>query len=205
MSITYPAQLPTASGIATIELRASNAVVVSKSPFTGVQQALAYPRQEWSATVTLPPLKRANAESWIAFLIAQRGGYGTFLMGDPLGATPRGVATGTPVVASGSTGGSVNISGASVSVTGWLKAGDYVQLGSGSTATLHKVLVDVDTAADGTATLEVWPFQRRTLTVGETVTLNDTVGNFRLSAGDTAWSASEGVKYGISFDCMEAI
>lgn len=207
MSISYPLSLPTVSGIASIEMQASDAVVISKSPFTGASQGIAYPLQEWSASVTLPPMKRNVAESWIAFLVALRGQFGSFLMGDPLGAAPRGSASvfpGVPVVSS-STDGEISISGASNNKTGWLLAGDYIQLGSGTTATLHKVLVDVNTSATGTATLDVWPYPRRTLTVGETVTLTNTVGRFRLSSNTRSWSVNDGVKYGISFDCVEKI
>lgn len=204
MSISYPLALPTVTGIAEIEIRTSNTVAVSESPFTGAQQAIAYPRQQWSATVTLPPMKRADAETWVAFLVSLRGRLGTFLMGDPLGAVARGSGGGTPVIDS-AVDGTLSITGAPASASGWLLAGDYIQLGAGSTATLHKVLADVDTSVSGTATVEVWPYPRRTLTTGEAVTITGAKGKFRLSTNDTAWSVSEGVRYGISFDCMEAI
>ena len=42
-------------------------------------------------------------------------------------------------------------------MTGTLKAGDYIQIGAASDATLHKVLVD----QDGDGTLEVWPKLRK--------------------------------------------
>ena len=40
MAITYPLTLPTVAGIASINLRAVNAVSVSSSPFTYKQQVI---------------------------------------------------------------------------------------------------------------------------------------------------------------------
>ena len=92
MAISYPLSTPTNIGIAQIELRAINAVAYGRSPFTFVGQAFAYSGQMWTADVSLPNMKRQDAEYWVTFLLSLRGQYGTFLLGDPLGATPRGVA-----------------------------------------------------------------------------------------------------------------
>ena len=83
MAIIYPLSLPTATGIAQIEIRAINAVAYSRSPFTFSGQAHAYSGQMWQADVSLPPMKRDNAEQWIAWLISLRGQFGTFLLNDP--------------------------------------------------------------------------------------------------------------------------
>ena len=108
--ISYPLALPTHTGFAQIELRATNAVAYGRSPFTFAGQAFAYSGQMWQADITLPPMKRVDAEQWIAWLISLRGQLGTFLMGDPNGATARGAATGSPLVNGGSqTGGSLVI------------------------------------------------------------------------------------------------
>ena len=80
MAISYPAALPTHTGIAQIELRAINAVAYSASPFTFAGQAHAYPGQMWTADITLPPMNRSTAETWIAFLLSLRGQFGTFLL-----------------------------------------------------------------------------------------------------------------------------
>ena len=96
MAISYPLTMPTDTGIRSVELRAINAVAYSRSPFSFAGQAFAYSGQMWQADVTLPPMKRTDAEQWIAWLVSLRGAYGSFLLGDPLGCVARGVATGTP-------------------------------------------------------------------------------------------------------------
>jgi hypothetical protein len=114
------------------------------SPFTYKQQIYNHTGQRWEAECQIPPLKRDDAEEWIAWLLSMKGQGGTFLLGDPLGATARGTLGGTPVVnGAAQIGGSLDIDGCTVSVTNWLKAGDYIQLGSASTATLHKILQNV--------------------------------------------------------------
>lgn len=206
MTISYPRTLPTHTGFAQIELRAINAVAYSRSPFTFSGQAFAYAGQMWTADVTLPPMKRANAEQWVAWLISLRGQLGTFLLGDPNGATARGAATGTPLVNGGSqTGGSLVIDGAATSVTGWLRAGDYIQLGSGVTSTLHKVLQDVNSSAGGAVTLDIWPHIRTAPADNAAVTVSNAKGLFRLSSNEQTWSVNETAIYGITFGAMEDV
>jgi hypothetical protein len=204
--ISYPLALPTNTRIRSIELRAVNAVAYSRSPFTFAGQAFAYAGQMWQADVTLPPMKRADAEQWVAWLVSLRGSLGTFLLGDPLGATARGVATGTPLIKGGSqTGGTIDIDGATSGVTGWLKAGDYVQIGSGGTARLHKVLQDANSDGSGNVTLELWPHVRTAPADNAAVTVSSAKGLFRLASNEQAWSINEASIYGITFSAMEAV
>lgn len=203
---TYPLTLPSHTGIRNVELRAVNAVIYEMSPFTYSGQAQASAGQMWQADVTLPPMKRADAAIWVAWLVSLRGRFGTFTMGDPLCATPQGAIGGTPRVNGGSqTGEELNIDGCTADVTDWLKAGDYIQLGAAGTATLHKVLEDVNTNGSGEATLSLWPHIRTAPADNATVTVTNAVGRFRLASNETAWSINEASIYGISFSAMEAI
>lgn len=209
MSITYPLSLPTNKGIANIKIMARNATAMSQSPFTYSLQVYRFPGQAWEADITLPSMKRADAEEWVSFLLKLKGRYGTFLLGDPNASTPRGsaaTAPGTPVVAGGSqTGGSLNIDGCPTSATGYLKAGDYIQLGTGATARLYKVLNDVNTNGSGAATLDIWPDLRSSPSDNATVTVTDCKGVFRLSNSDQDWNISQTQAYGITFGAMEAL
>jgi hypothetical protein len=203
---TYPLTLPAHSGIRSVELRAINAVIYEMSPFTFSGQAQASAGQMWQADVTLPPMKRADAEIWVAWLVSLRGKFGTFLLGDPLCATPQGSIGGTPLVnGAGQTGETLQIDGCTANVTNWLKAGDYIQLGSGSTATLHKVLANANSNGSGQVTLSLWPHVRTAPADNAAVTVTNAVGRFRLSSNETTWSISEASIYGITFGAMEAI
>ena len=194
MAITYPLSLPTTIGIESIEIRAVNAVATSQSPFTYKQQIVAHQGQRWEATVTIPPLRRDLMAPWKATLTALKGQQGTFLLGDPDYATPQGT------VSSCTLSGSAGDESVTVVMTGSLLAGDYIQLGSGSGAKLHQVLVD----QTGDGTLEIWPALRTDCT-SATVTFNNPKGVFRLNNNITSWSIDNSNAYGISFDCVEAI
>lgn len=199
MAISYPVSLPTHTGIAQIELRAVNAVAYSQSPFTFAGQAHAYQGQMWQADVTLPPMKTADAEQWLGFLLSLRGQFGTFLLGDPLRTSLRGTATSCSIT--GSSGD--NTVSAVVPNGETLLAGDYIQLGGGQSATLHKVLVDY-TGSGSATNLEIWPAIRTDHTASS-ATLSNAKGKFRLSSNEQAWSINEASIYGITFGAMEAI
>lgn len=229
MAISYPLTFPTYTGIRSLTLRQVTASKLTGSPFTFKQQAIVHTGQRWEADVSLPPLATlANGKQWAAWLSSLRGVQGTFLMGDPTGSAPRGAASllgaslaldlgtgtymaspsgGTGLVVDGAnqTGGSLNVQADEGSVTGYLLAGDYIQLGSGSTTSLHMVLQDVDTAADGTATLDLWPDVRRATADQDPVVIDAPVGQWRLSANTTQWDINHARTYGIAFTAFEAI
>lgn len=199
MAISYPLSLPTVSGIRAIEFRAVNAVAYSASPFTFSGQAHAYPGQMWQADVTLAPMRdRAEAEEWNAFLMSLRGQFGTFLLGDPNAGTNRGTAASCAIT--GAVG--ANTVSAVVPVGQTLLAGDYIQLGTGAGARLHKVLANY-TGTGASANLEIWPALRIARS-GVSASLTNTVGVFRLSSNDTGWAADI-TNYSITFAAREAI
>lgn len=209
MALTYPLSTPTTIGIENIEFRAVNAVATSQSPFTYKQQIVQHTGQRWEATITIPPVKRDLAEEWVAFILALKGQTGTFLLGDPLGTAPRGTASsnaGTPVVnGADQTGEIINIDGLPTSETGYLLAGDYIQLGSGSTATLHKVLEQVNTTGLGEASFAIWPSIITAPADNAIVTLTNAKGRFRLKNNTQSWQINNINSYGISFEAVQAV
>jgi hypothetical protein len=206
MAITYPLTLPTNKNIKSVDFRAVNAVAYSASPFTFSGQTFAYAGQMWQADITLPAMKRSDAEQWVSWLISLRGQYGTFLLGDFVGGTARGTPTGAPLVNGASqTGGELIIDGATPDVTGWLKAGDYIQLGTSSNSRLHKVLQNVDSDGSGNVTLDIWPHLRSSPANNTTVIVSNPKGLFRLSSNETAWTVSDLLLYGITFGAMEVV
>lgn len=209
MPITYPLTLPTAGGIKSIQFSARSVVGQSQSPFTGAQKTYEYPGQWFEVNVTLPPLKRVDAEVWNAFKLKLNGKRGTFLIGDPLGASARGSASttpGTPLVkGAGQTGNTLIIDGLPLSVTGYFKEGDWIQLGTGSTSRLYKNLTDVNTNGSGEATLTLWPNMRTIPNDNDVVVVANTVGLFRLTENASVWDIDEAGTYGITFSAIEAL
>jgi hypothetical protein len=194
MAISYPLSTPSTIGIESITLRAINAVATSQSPFTYKQQIVSHGGQRWEASIAIPAVRRDTAADWKAFLVALKGQQGTFLLSDPDYATPRGDVSACTLT------GSTGDDSVAVTMTGTLKAGDYIQLGSTSTAKLHQVLVD----QTGNGTLEIWPGLRADYT-SASVTFNNAKGVFRLATNVSEWSINNSSAYGITFDAVEAI
>jgi len=194
MAISYPLSTPTTIGIESITIRAVNAVTTSQSPFTYKQQVVSHQGQRWEASISIPSVRRDYSAEWATMLVALKGQTGTFLLGDPDYATPRGNVSSCVV------SGNVGDETVSVVMTGTLKAGDYIQLGSGSAARLHKVLVSLT----GSGNLEIWPRLRSTYT-SQTVIFNNAKGLFRLNQNVSQWSINNASAYGISFDAVEVI
>jgi hypothetical protein len=191
---TYPLTLPTHTGIRGIEFRSMNSVAYDRSPFTFAGQAQANAGQMWMADVTLPPMRRADAEKWVAWLVSLRGQFGTFLLGDPLASTASGTATSATIT------GTAGSNSVTVAMTGTLLAGDWFSIGSGSSQRLYKVTAD----QSGNGTLNIYPSLRADATSAD-IDLTLPQGLFRLASNETSWSVNEAAIYGISFSAMEAI
>ena len=198
MAITYPLAIPNTIGIESIELRAINSVATSQSPYTYKQQIISHGGQKWEASVNIPSVRRDLAGEWKAMLVALKGQEGTFLMGDPDYATPQGTVSSCVIT------GTAGDDSVAVVMTGTLKAGDYIQLGSGNNARLHQVLQD----QSGDGTLEIWPSLRvnhssKTAIFGHGTT--PPRGLFSLANNVTSWSINNASSYGISFEAVEVI
>jgi hypothetical protein len=194
MSISYPLTIPSYTGFRSVDLRMVNAVAINRSPFTFQMQTQIYSGQMWQADISLPAMDHINAAKWFAWLGSLNGQRGTFLLGDPRRCTARGTATSATI------SGSAGDSSVTVTMTGTLLAGDYFQLGSGSTARLHMVLQD----QNGSGTMEIWPALRSAAS-SATATLSTPRGLFRLSSNEVLRTADEIGRYGITFGAMEAI
>ena len=194
MAVTYPLNTPTNIGIANITFMAESAVSISQSPFTYQQQVVAHPGQRWAASISLPPMRKQDAEPWVAFLLSLYGPVGTFLLSDPNNPAPRGTALSATLT------GTAGSTSPSITMSGTLLAGDYISIGSGATTRLHKVVQD----RNGTGVIEIWPALRETVS-GVALTLTNARGRFRLKDNITQWNINEMSTYGITFDCVEAL
>lgn len=206
MTISYPLSLPSRTpGLVTV--RARSFVGVSDSPFTGEQQVFEHPGDIWIAEVELPPMERSDADDWEAFLLSLGGRAGTFLMGPIPYTGARGTWVGSsPVVAGGSqTGRSLVVNGLAAGLTA--QAGDWFQLGSGSTASLHRVVqTAIVSGSPLDLRLDIWPRLRSSPAHGAAVTLASPKGRWRLASNDVEWTRIVGaLTDGIRFSCVEAI
>ena len=204
MSISYPLALP-GTGFAGVVLRARDVVGIGTSPFTLTQQVQQHQGQAWEADISLPRMSRADAEAWITFLLKLKGVYGTFLLRDAVSGTPRGTWAGTPLVdgAHAALASVLNIKGLTPGAT--VKAGDFLQLGSGATARLHKVLDDGTADGSGDLATDIWPSVREAVSDGAAIVITNAVGRFRLASNAREWEIGLAARYGLRFSAVEAL
>lgn len=204
MSISYPLTLPN-TDFRGVSLTALDVVGEGMSPFTLSPQVQQHQGQRWEADIELPPLPREDAEAWITFLLKLKGRWGTCLLRDGVSGTPRGTWAGTPVVdgAHSAQGTALSLKGLSVGATA--KAGDYFQLGSGTSARLHKVLDDATADGSGKFTLDIWPHLRVAYADSAAVVSSNAVGLFRLAGNARKWDIGLARRYGLRFSAVEAL
>jgi hypothetical protein len=214
MAISYPLELPTGRSAAQVKMRRANVVAAPPSPFSGITQTTTYPGQWWEADITLPPIWGDVADDWIVFLASCQGKLGTFMLGDPSRALPRGAAVndaGSPeFVADGSVGNNLSIRGMPTSVTNYLLKADYLQIGSGTAARYHMLLSNLSSDGDGEGACNVWPRIRNPIDDGTAITVINAKGCFRMMSNiaendirpgfmpihDVTFSVREAMPYG---------
>jgi hypothetical protein len=202
MATSFPITLPS-TGLRQIRIRQRSVVAVGESPTTLEQQAQRHQGQVWMLDGQYAPMLRASAEALVGALCSLNGREGTFLFGDTSGRTARGVATGTPLVkGGGQTGEDLVTDGWTAGVANILRAGDWVQLGTGSTARLYKQLTDVSTNGSGEAGLALWPRIHTAWADNAPITVSAAKGVFRLTTDGMDWSVDEIQLYGLSISAM---
>lgn len=124
-----------------------------RSELDGTKQTLALPGDIWTDVLTFTNKFDPEARILRAFITSLRGEAGRFYLSPP-GYVRAGIGTGSPLVkGAAQTGLSVLIDGCTPSVTGWLLAGDYIQIGT----ELKMMTADANSDAGGNATLYFTP------------------------------------------------
>ena len=204
MTITYPLDLPTSFGASEFTIDLISAVSVSESPFSFAQQVQEHPGEAWEINFVLNLLNRDQAEAYNAFLLSLAGRVGSFTMAIPGSETPRGVATGTPLVkGAGQTGRSLIVDGFTISTTGILKAGDWIQLGTGLSTRLHKVLADVNSNGSGEVTIDLAPKIVTAPADNATVVVTNAKGLFRLKSNSNPVNIKPPNQHSVQFSARE--
>lgn len=204
MTISYPLALP-AGAPARIQLIGRDVAGMSESPFDASQQIYDWRVGVLRAQIQLPIMTRADAEAWVAWLLSLYGTVGTFLMGGLSNTAPRGTWAGSPVV-SGAHAAQLKalaLTGFTAGATG--KVGDWLQVGTGASARLHKNLTDFTANGSGNATLDVWPPLTAALVDTAAVVSSSPVGCWRRTSNECPWDIDTALFYGISFEARAAL
>lgn len=206
MATSYPITLST-NNIRQARFIPVSSVGGFRSPFTGQRQVFAHPKQNWRVVLDIVAMNREDGDAFVGQLLSLNGGFGTFYFGDPLYTTPKGVATGTPVVNGGSqTGNTLITNGWTPSQTGILKAGDWLQVGTSSSRQLVKVSADANSDGAGQAILEIFPRIRIAFADNTSIVTSSPKGVFSLDSFDSsAWEIdADSLIKGISLSAYEA-
>ena len=172
------------------------------SPLNSSTQTLELPGAHWYATLNFTNLNAEKGRILSAFLAQLRGSSGRFYLYDSAFSTPRGVATGTPLVKGASqTGSSLVTDGWTTSVTGILLAGDYIEVNS----ELKIVVADVDSDASGNATLSIEPPLRNSPSDNAPLTMTNPKTIMRLvDDNQTKRSSTSIYSNNFTINCVEA-
>lgn len=182
MAISYPVTPPAdLCRYVSFTIRLRRNVGMNRSPFTGAAQFYQWPFAVWEADLQLQSGRRSVIAPLHAFIVSLRGSAGTFLMGPQHARLPRGttntsvLVNGTP--AAGATALPVDGMGASKT----MKAGDFIQLGTGADARLYMIVEDVTANGSGQATLTIEPGLRVAPADNDPVTVTNPQGAWRLA------------------------
>ena len=179
-----------------------------RSPWSvAAQQTIEFLGHAWGLSAALPPLDddTGEAAAWIRFLTKLHGQAGRFYAGDPARATPRGGATGTPLVKGASqTGLSLITDGWTIDTTGIMKEGDYFCYDTVAGRELY--MLDADAASDGAgdATLTLTHSIRTSPADAAALTTQAPTCVMRLVDDNQAeWNEEFASFYGLNFQAVE--
>lgn len=196
-----PQTLPSSPGLknSSFDLRFNTQLF--QSPLNGNIQRIAQDGSLWTATYTLPPMKRIQYSVWQGFFDSLEGQANTFYGYDPEGTTAQGVATGTPLVnGSSQTGSSLVTDGWTPSQTGILKAGDYFSVNG----ELKRVTSDTNSDGSGNATISFKPPLRNSPSDDAIITVTNAQVEMILTTPVVRFSTNErGVTPLIQFSSIE--
>ena len=203
MAITYPLTLPSYPAPSRFTIEPASFSALTQSPWTASQQVQLNQGQMWTIGIDLPPMNEGAARNWFGTLLALRGQFGTVLYGPPTMKAPRGNWGAAPVVnAGGQTGQILAVAGLPASAV--IRAGDFFQLGSGSSARLYHVTQDATADGSGNVTLDIWPRLRTSPAASSAIITSSPVGIFRLASPSISLSW-EPFRYGLSLQLVEAV
>ena len=198
--------LPTSPGFSSASFGLKSNTQVFESPLSGATQVVELTGARWYATYSLPPLTASEAGEWLAFLTKLRGQANSFYGHDPLRATAQGALGGTPLVNGASqTGNSLVTDGWSASVTGVMKAGDYLAYANSSGRSLHMVVADANSDGSGNATFTIEPSIRVSPANDALIITASPSCVMRLTADAVTWNETLAQTIGITFSAEEAI
>lgn len=219
---------PTSPAPSSVDISSEYQTLVTTAQ-SGKRHARKLGSHRWKMRVSFPTMTQAQFREIIAFCMEQEGEYGTFTFTSPESNTPRGVATGAPVVNGDTSAGSniLYVNGIDISITDAVKAGDYFKVSghnkvymvtsdanSGSTSYLlkedgGKILKEdgggILLESTGQATFSFYPALLYDVADNETVTLTNVPFTMALSNDVQRFAVRPPLLYSYEIDLIEVI
>lgn len=207
MPTTFPLLLPTDPAPMLMELGPLSVAGVNTAPSTLKEEKFRGAGRRLDFALSYSAMKRAPGDELSAILTACDGPWGTLLFGPSgPGATPKGAATGTPLVNGASqVGQSLVTDGWTFNITGILKRGDWIQLGTGALSRLHYLLNSPNSDGSGNATLDLYPQLIESPADNSAIVVASPKGIFHLKER-VHWAIGPGYIYQpISFEIVQEV
>ena len=174
------ATYPTSPKFNAIDFVSNDPTIIDKTE-DGRINARKKSAQFYSCTVRHNKLTKDQAATIAAFIESLRGRFTAFDIVLPVISKNRGVGGGSPTVAaSGASGLSLPITGAPASLTGWLRASDFIRVAGHSK--VYRLAQDANTDASGNVTLQLVQPLMQSPATGEAVTIDNVPFNVRLTS-----------------------
>ena len=184
--ITYPAGLILP---ASLQWGLSANSQAFTSPLSQASQTLELPGARWTAILNYPPLIEAEAALMQAFVIALKGRANRVRMWNMARQTPRGTATGAPIVSGAAQLGNTLTTSGWTPATTVLKGGDFVGIGG----ELKMITTDIASNGSGLATLTFAPPLRASPNDASAIVTTKPTALMRLDGDDQSWLTSPGL------------
>lgn len=142
----------------------------------------------------------AQAALWKTMLLKLRGGVNHLAAYDIAQPTPVGTMRGSPTVVTATAGQSTaSITGGTANSN--LKAGDWLQFGSGLSSQLVSVTADVTLNASGAGTISFEPPLRTSYTGGAAVVWDKPIAHYKMMSDVPEWAYTPGAFLISGFNC----
>ena len=178
---------------------------VSSSTGYTAERMIAPPR--WKVRMAPPQvgIPYEQAGLWKTMMLNLRGGVNHLAIYDVAQPAPAGTMRGSPILAAQAAAGATTMQITNGTAYGTLKAGDWLQLGSGLTSQLIAVTIDITLNGSGAGTVTFEPPLRSTYSSSTIVTWDKPVANYKMATDAPEWAYVAGafLMNGFACDFME--
>ena len=179
-------------------------LISNTQQFVGISGAIQVAQragQRWAVTLEFGTLASNDRSVLQAFVIQVLGLADNFTL-TPHDYSARGAFGGTPLVNGASqTGNSLAVDGCSASISNWIRAGDFFQVGN----ELKMATEDASTNASGEITISFVPELRAAPADDAVITTSTPSGVFRFVRPRMGWSSRPAFISSMTIECIEDV